>query len=62
MSSTTDQAARAMAKRDDLSDRIAITGQGDEVGRRKNALKSELLSILKIEEQHFAWPIIDSGD
>ena len=46
-----------------LIDLLASTGQGKDVDRAKNALKSELLSIVrKVEEQQFAWPFREPVD
>jgi histone acetyltransferase len=46
-----------------MTDLLAATGQGKDVDRAKNALKSELLSIVrKVEEQQFAWPFREPVD
>jgi len=46
-----------------MSDLMATTGQGKDLDRAKNALKSELLSIIrKVEEQQFSWPFREPVD
>jgi histone acetyltransferase len=46
-----------------MQDLLASTGQGKDLDRAKNALKSELLSMVrKIEEQQFAWPFREPVD
>jgi histone acetyltransferase len=46
-----------------ISDLMATTGQGKDLDRAKNALKSELLGmIVKLEEQQFAWPFREPVD
>ena len=46
-----------------MSDLVSSTGQGKDADRQKNALKSELLSIVrKIEDQQFAWPFREPVD
>ena len=46
-----------------MTDLLAATGQGKDVDRAKNALKSDLLSIVrKVEEQQFAWPFREPVD
>ena len=46
-----------------MADLIAATGAGKETDRQKNALKSDLLSIVrKIQEQQFAWPFREPVD
>ena len=46
-----------------MSDLLAATGQGKDVDRAKNALKHELLNIIrKVEEQQFAWPFREPVD
>lgn len=46
-----------------MADLMAATGQGKDVDRAKNALKSELLNIVrKVEEQQFAWPFREPVD
>ena len=46
-----------------MADLVAATGQGKEADRQKNALKNELLQIVrKIEEQQFAWPFREPVD
>jgi histone acetyltransferase len=46
-----------------IMDLLAATGQGKDVDRAKNALKSELLSMVrKVEEQQFAWPFREPVD
>jgi histone acetyltransferase len=46
-----------------MSDLISATGQGKDLDRAKNALKSELLSIVrKVEEQQFSWPFREPVD
>jgi histone acetyltransferase len=40
-----------------MADLQSVTGQGKEADRAKNALKSEMIQIVrKVEEQQFAWP------
>jgi len=40
-----------------VTDLMASAGQGKDADRQKNALKGDLLAIVrKIEEQQFAWP------
>jgi histone acetyltransferase len=46
-----------------MSDLMATTGQGKDLDRAKNALKSELLGmIVKLEEQQFSWPFREPVD
>jgi histone acetyltransferase len=46
-----------------MTDLLAATGQGKDVDRAKNALKSELLQMVrKVEEQQFAWPFREPVD
>jgi hypothetical protein len=46
-----------------LSDLVEATGVGKETDRQKNALKSDLLAIVrKIQEQQFAWPFREPVD
>ena len=46
-----------------ISDLMATTGQGKDLDRAKNALKSELLGmIVKLEEQQFSWPFREPVD
>lgn len=46
-----------------LADLIAATGQGKDIDRAKNALKSELLQIVrKVEEHQSAWPFREPVD
>ncbi len=46
-----------------MADLIAATGQGKDADRAKNALKSEMLNIVrKVEEQQFAWPFREPVD
>ena len=46
-----------------MTDLLAATGQGKDVDRAKNALKSEMLNIVrKVEEQQFAWPFREPVD
>ena len=46
-----------------LSDLLAATGQGKDVDRAKNQLKSDLLALVrKVEEQQFAWPFREPVD
>ena len=46
-----------------LNDLVASAGPGKDADRQKNALKSELLTIVrKIEEQQFAWPFREPVD
>jgi histone acetyltransferase len=46
-----------------MSDLLAATGQGKDIDRAKNALKSELLSVVrKVEEQQFSWPFREPVD
>jgi histone acetyltransferase len=46
-----------------MAELLAATGQGKDVDRAKNALKSDLLGIVrKVEEQQFAWPFREPVD
>jgi len=46
-----------------IADLMATTGQGKDLDRAKNALKSELMSIVrKVEDQQFAWPFREPVD
>jgi len=46
-----------------MADLLSVTGQGKEADRAKNALKSEMIQIIrKVEEQQFAWPFRDPVD
>ena len=46
-----------------MADLMAATGQGKDVDRAKNALRSEMLNIVrKVEEQQFAWPFREPVD
>ncbi len=46
-----------------LADLIATTGQGKDLDRAKNALKSELMAIVrKVEDQQFSWPFREPVD
>lgn len=46
-----------------MADLMSATGQGKDVDRAKNALRSEMLSIVrKVEEQQFAWPFREPVD
>ena len=46
-----------------MADLITTTGQGKDSDRAKNALKSELMSIIrKVEDQQFAWPFREPVD
>jgi histone acetyltransferase len=46
-----------------MTELLAATGQGKDVDRAKNALKSELLGMVrKVEEQQFAWPFREPVD
>mmetsp|Transcript_11983 Transcript_11983/g.21087 ORF Transcript_11983/g.21087 Transcript_11983/m.21087 type:complete len:558 (+) Transcript_11983:66-1739(+) len=46
-----------------MADLLAATGQGKDLDRAKNALKSELLGIVrKVEEQQFSWPFREPVD
>jgi histone acetyltransferase len=46
-----------------LHDLISTTGQQKDLDRVKNALKSELLSMIrKVEEQQFSWPFREPVD
>jgi histone acetyltransferase len=46
-----------------MADLMSATGQGKDLDRAKNALKSELLSIVrKVEEQQFSWPFREPVD
>lgn len=46
-----------------MTDLLAATGQGKDVDRAKNALKSELLGLVrKVEEQQYAWPFREPVD
>lgn len=46
-----------------IADLIATTGQGKDLDRAKNALKSELMAIVrKVEDQQFAWPFREPVD
>lgn len=46
-----------------MSDLMTATGQGKDVDRAKNALRSEMLSIVRrVEEQQFAWPFREPVD
>ena len=46
-----------------MADLMATTGQGKDLDRAKNALKSELMSIIrKVEDQQFAWPFREPVD
>jgi len=46
-----------------IADLIATTGQGKDLDRAKNALKSELMAIVrKVEDQQFSWPFREPVD
>lgn len=46
-----------------MADLLAATGQGKEADRAKNALKNEMIQIVrKVEEQQFAWPFREPVD
>jgi histone acetyltransferase len=46
-----------------MSDLMTATGQGKDADRAKNALRSDMLSIVrKVEEQQFAWPFREPVD
>jgi histone acetyltransferase len=46
-----------------MADLTAATGQGKDMDRAKNQLKSDLLAIVrKVEEQQFAWPFREPVD
>ncbi|KAL3920664.1 MAG: hypothetical protein SGILL_003145 [Bacillariaceae sp.] len=46
-----------------MADLLSATGQGKDLDRAKNALKSELLGIVrKVEEQQFSWPFREPVD
>jgi histone acetyltransferase len=46
-----------------IADLMATTGQGKDLDRAKNALKSELMSIIrKVEDQQYAWPFREPVD
>ncbi|KAG7355101.1 bromodomain containing protein [Nitzschia inconspicua] len=46
-----------------MADLLSATGQGKDLDRAKNALKSELLSIVrKVEEQQYSWPFREPVD
>eukprot|EP00536_Pseudo-nitzschia_multiseries_P004794 jgi/Psemu1/188962/e_gw1.83.87.1 len=46
-----------------MADLLATTGQGKDLDRAKNALKSELIAIVrKVEEQQFSWPFREPVD
>jgi histone acetyltransferase len=46
-----------------MTDLLAATGQGKDVDRAKNALKSDLLGMVrKVEEQQFSWPFREPVD
>lgn len=46
-----------------IADLMATTGQGKDLDRAKNALKSELMGIVrKVEDQQFAWPFREPVD
>lgn len=46
-----------------MADLMTSTGQGKDTDRQKNALKSELLAIVrKVEDQQFAWPFREPVD
>lgn len=46
-----------------IADLMATTGQGKDLDRAKNALKSDLMAILrKVEDQQFAWPFREPVD
>jgi len=46
-----------------LADLMATTGQGKDLDRAKNALKSDLIGIVrKVEEQQFSWPFREPVD
>jgi histone acetyltransferase len=46
-----------------VTDLLSATGQGKDLDRAKNALKSELLGIVrKVEEQQFSWPFREPVD
>ncbi|CAB9501435.1 Histone acetyltransferase GCN5 [Seminavis robusta] len=69
VSRVNESAARAMAipgMREagwTMNDLINAGGQGKEADRQKNALKNEMLSIVrKLEEQQFAWPFREPVD
>merc|ERR1712154_22191 len=45
------------------ADLMATTGKGKDSDRAKNALKSELLGMIrKVEEQQFSWPFREPVD
>ena len=69
VSRANDGAARAMAIRGmaeagwTMAELMAATGQGKDMDRAKNALKSELLAMVrKVEEQQYAWPFREPVD
>ncbi|KAL3910577.1 MAG: hypothetical protein SGILL_007639, partial [Bacillariaceae sp.] len=46
-----------------MADLVSATGQGKDLDRAKNALKSELLGMVrKVEEQQFSWPFREPVD
>ena len=46
-----------------MNDLMVATGQGREMDKAKNALKSDLLQMIrKVEEQQFAWPFREPVD
>jgi histone acetyltransferase len=46
-----------------MADLLSATGQGKEADRAKNALKSEMIQIVrKVEEQQYAWPFREPVD
>jgi len=46
-----------------MADLVAATGASKDGDRQKNALKSDLLSLVrKVEEQQFAWPLREPVD
>lgn len=46
-----------------IADLLSATGQGKEADRAKNALKSEMIQIVrKVEEQQYAWPFREPVD
>jgi histone acetyltransferase len=69
VSRANDGAARAMAIQGmaeagwTMAELMAATGQGKDMDRAKNALKSELLAMVrKVEEQQSAWPFREPVD
>ena len=46
-----------------MADLMATTGQGKDLDRAKNALKSDLIGVIrKVEEQQFSWPFREPVD